>query len=150
MTIRPPKPEDHGAVVSLLRRMHEETRFSVFPLSESRLEGSVSAFLEPNDWRFSRVFERDGVVKGVFFGYMDDFWFSDALCGFDDVFYIAPEARGGSAAARMVKMFGEWCRERGCSAALVGVSSGVMVDRTGALLQRLGYERLGGLYRRHF
>jgi hypothetical protein len=48
----------------------------------------------------------------------------------------------------MLARFEGWCRERGCSSVLVGVSSGVMIERTGKLLGFLGYDRVGGLYRR--
>ena len=147
--IRAPRPEDKPRILELLRKMHVETAFSAFSLSEERLESQVSAFLDPEEGYFGLVFERDGEVQGVFFGHADQLWFSDALCGFDDVFYVQAESRGRYALPVMLRLFETWCRRKGCEAVLVGVSSGVMVDRTGKMLERLGYGRLGGLYRRH-
>jgi len=147
--IRGPRPSDRDAVVELLRKMHLETAFSAFSLSEERLITAVEEFLDPFRDGFGCVMERGGRVCGVFFGHCGPLWFSEELCGFDDLLYVEPEARG-SGAARMLRRFEVWCREKGCSAVLVGVSSGVMVGRTGALLEKLGYGHLGGLYRRHF
>lgn len=147
--IREPRTSDLGDLLELMRKMHVETRFSAFSLSEERLVAAVEEFLSPSADSFGCVMERDGRVCGVFFGHCGPLWFSEELCGFDDLLYVEPEARG-SGAARMLRRFEAWCRKKGCSAVLVGVSSGVMVGRTGALLEKLGYGHLGGLYRRHF
>lgn len=146
--IREPRPADLGALSSMLRKMHAETKYSAFSLSEGRMLASLKGFMEPSEDRFGCVFELDGVVSGVFFGHSDELWFSEELCGYDDLIYVLPEARGRMGSIRMLRAFEKWCREKGCSAVLVGVSSGVMVDRTGALFERLGYGRLGGVYRR--
>lgn len=121
-----------------------------FALSENALREALVRFLRPSDDRIALVYERSGTVSGVFFGHIDRLWFSHETCGFDDLLFVAPGARGRMAAARMLRRYEEWCRKKGCSAALVGVSSGVMMDRTGRMLERLGYGRIGGLYRRHF
>lgn len=146
--IREPRAADLGSLLDLLRKMHAETQFQRFSLSEERLLAAVQGFLEPSDDRFGCIFEVHGVVSGVFFGHISQLWFSEEWCGFDDLLYVSPEARGRMATLRMLQRFEDWCRDKGCSAVLVGVSSGVMMDRTGALLERLGYGRIGGLYRR--
>jgi GNAT superfamily N-acetyltransferase len=147
--IREPRTSDLGDLLELMRKMHVETRFSAFSLSEERVLDGLSGFLNPENGYFGQVLEVGGRVCGVFFGHCGQLWFSEELCGFDDLLYVEPEARG-SGAARMLRRFEAWCRKKGCSAVLVGVSSGVMVGRTGALLEKLGYGHLGGLYRRHF
>ena len=148
--IREPRPSDLGDLLELMRKMHAETRFSAFSLSEERVLEGLSGLLNPENGYFGRILEVKGRVCGVFFGHCGELWFSEELCGFDDVWYVAPEARGCLGSVRMVREFAEWCQNKGCSAALVGVSSGVMMHRTGSLLETLGYDRIGGLYRRHF
>lgn len=148
--IREPTPSDSDQIVSILRKMHEETQFSRFPLSEDKLRERVDLFLDPESDFFRVVSEHQGVISGLMFGHTSDLWFSDTVLGFDDLLYVVPEARGRMSAVRMLRKFEEWCREKGCSAVLVGVSSGVMVERTGRLLETLGYGCIGGLYRRHF
>ena len=148
--IRVPGPQDAPRIVELLREMHEETMYSVFPLSEERIEGRVASFLDEEDDYFGRVLEIDGVVHGVFFGHAGQLWFSEAYCGFDDLIYVSKNHRGGLFLPRVLREFGKWCKEKGCSSVLVGISSGVMVERTGRLLETLNYRYLGGLYRRDF
>ena len=114
------------------------------------LREAVEDFLLPDSGLFTCVLEAEGAIQGVFFGHIGSMWFSDDLCGFDDVWYVSPEYRGTIESVRMLRRFEWWCKDSGCKAALVGVSSGVMVDRTSAILERLGYGRLGGLFRRDF
>jgi GNAT superfamily N-acetyltransferase len=128
--------------------MHEDTSYRQFPLSEIKLLERVDLWLT-NLWhRVTYVLEHEGAVVGVFSGYMGDLWFSETSCGFDEVIYIDPDHRGRHGFSQMLARFEDWCRERDCSAVLVGVSSGVMVERTGKLLGFLGYDKVGGLYRR--
>lgn len=148
--IRAPGPQDAPRIVELLREMHGETMYSVFPLSEERIEVKVASFLDEEEDYFGRVLEIDGVVQGVFFGHAGELWFSEACCGFDDLIYVSKGRRGGLFLTRALRDFGKWCQEKGCSSVLVGVSSGVMVERTGRLLETLNYRHLGGLYRRDF
>jgi hypothetical protein len=147
--IREPQTSDLEGLVILLRKMHSETAYSAFSLSEARLRESLLGFLDPEQGYFGRVMVTNGAISGVFFGHCSQLWFSEELCGFDDLWYVGPGSRGSLLSARMVRDFAGWCREKGCSAVLVGVSSGVMMDRTGSLLETLGYGRIGGLYRRH-
>ena len=146
--IREARASDKGALLELMRKMHEETSYKQFPLSEIKLLERVDLWLTSLWHRVTYVLEHEGVVVGIFTGYLSELWFSEALCGFDDVIYIDPDHRGRHGLSQMLSRFEDWCRERGCSAVLVGVSSGVMIERTGKLLQFLGYDKVGGLYRR--
>ena len=146
--IREARASDKGILLELMRKMHEETSYKQFPLSEIKLLETVELWLS-NLWhRVTYVLELEGSVVGVFVGHIDDFWFSESVCGFDDVIYIDPDHRGRLGLSQMLSRFEDWCRERGCAAVLVGVSSGVMIERTGKMLKFLGYDKVGGLYRR--
>ena len=146
--IREARVSDKGDLLKLMRKMHEETSYKQFPLSEIKLLERVDLWLTTLWHRATYVLEHDGVVVGVFAGYLGDLWFSEALCGFDEVIFIDSDHRGRYGLSQMLARFEDWCRERGCSAILVGVSSSVMVERTGKLLGLLGYDKVGGLYRR--
>lgn len=146
--IREARPSDKGALLELMRKMHEETAYKQFPLSEIKLLETVDLWLTHLWHRITYVLEHEGAVVGVFVGYMNDFWFSEAICGFDEVIFIDPDYRGRHGLSQLLARFEGWCSERGCAAVLVGVSSGVMLERTGKLLQLLGYDKVGGLYRR--
>lgn len=146
--IREARASDKDILLQLMRKMHEETSYKQFPLSEIKLLETVELWLS-NLWhRVTYVLEHEGAVVGVFVGHIDSFWFSESACGFDDVIYIDIDHRGRHGLSQMLARFEGWCRERGCTAVLVGVSSGVMIERTGKLLGFLGYDKVGGLYRR--
>ena len=47
----------------------------------------------------------------------------------------------------MLKMFKAWAAEKGASELYMGVTTNVSADRTGELLQRMGFKHVGGNYR---
>jgi hypothetical protein len=48
---------------------------------------------------------------------------------------------------RLLKEFQKWATEQNVNRIQVGISSGMSMDRTGALLERMGFSQIGGLYK---
>ncbi|MEK9810941.1 MAG: GNAT family N-acetyltransferase [Candidatus Nanopelagicales bacterium] len=94
------------------------------------------------------VHERDGTIDGGFAGLLVERWYSTDRLFTDLALFVAPTARGGLAAARLVRAAIAWCRAHGLAAGDIqfGISTGVHAEQTGALYERLGFERIGGLY----
>jgi len=94
-------------------------------------------------------YPKDGVIDGGFVGLLVERWFGKDEMFTDLALFLLPSARGGLAAARLIRAAVAWCRDRGMRASDVqlGVSTGVHPEQTGALYERLNFERFGGLYR---
>jgi GNAT superfamily N-acetyltransferase len=139
--IRDATADDVPALVELGRVMHAESaRFSRLAFSEARLDATLRIAIERH---FARVIEVDGEVIGGMVALLTPHWFSDDLTACDLALFTHPRARGTSAAARLLKEYAAWAKASGSMLTLFGVMSGVNVDQTVALCERIGWRRAG-------
>ena len=88
----------------------------------------------------------DGTVAGLLLGCVQRYFYSNECQAQLIQWFVRPSFRGTSAAPRLVKAFVEWARQREASEVMLGVTSGVQVQQTDAMLRRLGFRFLGGNY----
>lgn len=144
--IRPATMADLPQLVALGRLMHAEAPRM---RDTEYVDAKVAAMLTHAMTRgLVLVHERDGAIDAGFAGLVVERWYSTDRLFTDLALFVAPTARGGLTAARLVRGAIAWCRAQGLSAADIqfGVSTGVHAQQTGALYERLGFERIGGLY----
>ena len=63
------------------------------------------------------------------------------------VLFVDPAYRHGLAAMRLVRGFREWALERGARELCLAISTNVNADDTGRFYERLGFTRVGGVYK---
>jgi len=78
--------------------------------------------------------------------YLTDYIFCDEPVVNDDLLFVKASHRGGTVAIRMVRGLERWASARGAREVFLGVSTGIAVERTGRLYQRLGFRHVGGVY----
>ncbi|HVV59676.1 MAG TPA: GNAT family N-acetyltransferase [Gaiellaceae bacterium] len=105
-----------------------------------------TAFSRPQD-HFAAMAEIGGELVGYLGGALGTYPFCDEILAHDLGFYVAPEHRRSSAAARLARAFVAWARHKGAREVQLAVSSGVDVERIGAFYERLGLNKVGGIYR---
>lgn len=141
--IRPATPEDIPALLDIGEAMATESpRFSRMRFSRGKLAANLAALIGA-DHGFVVVAERDGALAGVMVAVISPHWFSDDLQASDLALYVRPEARGTLAAARLVRAYTTWARQRGALLLQAGVTTGVHTEETARLYERLGYRRCG-------
>ena len=59
---------------------------------------------------------------------------------------MLPEARGSSAATKLVMGFHRWAKNRGVTELKLIVSSAHHIERTDKMLRRMGFTNIGGNY----
>lgn len=125
------------------RRMHAES--PRFRDSEYSAEKCAQTFdrLLANDYGVVLVAESNGEVVGMMAGFALEHFFSTDITASDVVVYVVPEARGTSAAARLIRAFEQWAVDKGASEIMLGVSTEVHSERTAAFYGRLGYPHSG-------
>jgi GNAT superfamily N-acetyltransferase len=109
------------------------------------MEDSILAFMEAGHIQLLVAVDGDGIV-GVHAGGCYADWFTDDLRADSFLIYVAKRARGGLTAKRMVKRYEDWAFGLGAKKVTVGFASGGDIDRMGGLLQRLGYDPVGGVF----
>lgn len=130
-------------VLARAREMHAESIFHRdFPLNEKKLIEQLNAPRTLPHVYF-KICVRGDEVMGGFFGIVSSMYFSDARVAKDLAWFVQRNARGSAAAVALLADFEEWAREQKVDHILIGQSTGVQMDETKALYERLGYTTLG-------
>lgn len=146
-TYRRAFPEDLPAIMALAKEMHAETSFRTISFSEPKAATEIlSCILNPN--MLVAVAEDQGQIVGIIAAFLDSPYFSEDLVVYDHIWYVGKEARGSMVGPRLLKHVAEWARLCGAKAVFVTLGSDVSQERVGKLVERLGYSRLGGYYRK--
>ena len=134
---------DFPTMVTMGQDMRDESpRFSRLGYSPDRcLELLAGLSVSPQG--LVLVAEQDGVIVGMLLGLASRHFFSDDITASELVVYVAPEARGGSAAVKLIRQFEAWAVEQGAADIVLGVSTEVHADRTAQFYERLGYAPSG-------
>lgn len=140
--IRPANYEDIPALVDLGAVMHQESRYRVLPYAPNKVFGLLANMIE-KDTGLLIVAERNGEIIGGFMGLVVEHWFSNSLIATDFALFIHPDHRGGMTAARLLKRFVAWSRERGAELITAGITTGVNADASTRLYQSIGFEPVG-------
>lgn len=86
--------------------------------------------------------EPDGEIIGFMSGRISESAFSDATMADPDVFYVLPEYRGSSAAARLATTYLAWAEPR-ADFVFFGSSTGINPETVKAFGEKLGFEPFG-------
>lgn len=128
--------------------MQQESEFSAIPFDIEQAANSIVALVVNNPNGFGMVaYTDDGEPAGLIAGSITPYFFSRGWVASDFVWFVKPEFRGSRAAIKMLKMFKAWAAEKGASELYMGITTNVSADRTGELLQRMGFKHVGGNYR---
>lgn len=141
--IRKATPADFDTMIALGRNMVAEGWPNV-ELDDAKVRAVLEALVVEG---YAMVHTTDDVIDGLLLGSISAFWFSQALCAHDYAFYVAPAARGGYAAPRLVVDFIRWARAGAVAEIVIAVSSGVEIESSGRLLETCGFRRAGGVYK---
>jgi hypothetical protein len=136
-------PEYEGQVLELARMMHaESSTHSSMPLDEKKLLEQLRASAT-NPYVYFRLAVRGSEVMGGFFGLITPVFFSSELAARDLAWFVKPSRRGGYAAVLLVADWERWGKEKGVKKFMLGQSTGVDIETTRALYERLGYRVVG-------
>lgn len=134
-------------IITLGRAMQEESAFSVIPFSVERSAASIMRLIVDNPNGFGVLAYDEDKPVGMIAGSLNPYFFSTGGLASDYVWYILPEYRGSRTSIRLLNMFRDWAKERGASELYMGISTNVNADRTGQLLERMGFKHVGGNYK---
>ena len=81
-------------------------------------------------------------------GTMMDYYFCDDVLVADDILFVTSDRRNGMAALALIRGLQKWAMEKGAQELCLSVSSNVNQDTTGAFFERLGFVRMGGVFKK--
>lgn len=135
--------DDVPALVELARAMHAESPvFSVLRFDGEILAGNFRTIIQSSQG-FARVFEVGGKVAGGMVAAAVPHFCSPDLVACDVGLFVHPEHRGSSAAVRLLTEYRNWAEGIGAALIQFGVMTGVAVERTQSMCERLGWKQQG-------
>lgn len=133
-------------IVAVGKMMHEETSFSDVEWSPNRAQQFID--LSVRDKSFcSFVAETDGKIMGLMVAEVVPYFFSNELRVCDHLWYVTKEYRGSSVGVKLLNKLLQFARDKGVKTVYSGVSTALDAEQTGALLENIGYQHIGGLYK---
>jgi GNAT superfamily N-acetyltransferase len=147
MMVRRANIADVPALVALGRLLHAEASSYSHTAYDADKVAQTLATVIAGGGVF--VHETAGEIDGGFAGMIMERWFSTDRMALDLSLFVRADRRGGVIACRVTDAFLQWCKAEGIAArdVVIGVSTGINAERTGKLYERLGFERIGGIYR---
>lgn len=136
---------DIRAMIALGHRLHAESRYRALPLDDTRmLEIGRRGLANRNPGLI--VAERDGQLVGMAVVTIGEHFFSPALTATVLLLYVAPEARGGAAAVKLLRALRRWAAQAGADDLHLNVTTGIELTKTDRFLRRMGFRQTGGNY----
>lgn len=144
MKLRDATLDDVPALLALGQRMHAESpRFRQIEFDSDRLQMTLEQLLA-SPGGFIMVGEQDGIA-GVMVAMATQHWCSRDVVASEMALYVEPEFRGTLLAARLIRRYVTWARDRGARLVTAGISTGVHVEETARLYEAVGMRRFGVL-----
>ena len=134
-------------VVGMFEDIHRVSEFRELGWSPVKAANVLQEIIAlPNG--FAIVYEIGKQIKGFTLGIYQQHWIGVGLMASDMTIYVDPGYRGTMAAARMIKAYEKWAAGHGVVYIGIGINTGIEVERSGKLCEKLGYKFVGGNYRK--
>tara|TARA_R100001460_G_scaffold16254_6_gene35629 strand:- start:450 stop:920 length:471 start_codon:yes stop_codon:yes gene_type:complete len=139
--------DDVLCIFEMARDFHAESELNDIPFDDAVFARYLEGQIE-DDASCIFVAEVSGENVGFIFGSIYQLYFSQTFAANSDIWYVRPEYRGGLIGVLLLRCFEKWAKEKGARFLVNGSSSGISLERTHKLIERLGYESVGSEYRR--
>ncbi len=148
MVIRAPLVGDIEALIELGAEMHQESAYAFLPYDRGQVRALIIQYIEDRTTRCGLVAETDGTLIGMIGGAAMDYYFCHEILVADEVLFVRRDRRGSMAAARLIRGLQEWATRCGARELCLSVSTNVHHDATGRLYERLGFTKVGGIFKK--
>lgn len=137
MSVRTATPEDIYDLMPLVKKFWREGNYQNLHYDSEYISQMYRSHLEnPNMEVF--LWETDGEVKGMLIACKMPQAFSTKPAAYEIAWYVSPEARGGSAAMRLLKAYETWAKEQGCDFMNMSRIEGVEDEKVHAMYSKSG------------
>lgn len=148
MTIRHTTEADIAELLGLAQVMHRESpHYRDLSMDEEKVGAAIRRSIADGP-AFVHV-NPEGRIDGAFHAIVGERWFARERMVSDLALFVQPDRRGGIIAARLIQAFVAWCSANGFQPqqVMVGITTGVRVEETRRLYERLNFEVVGEILR---
>lgn len=144
MKIRFATLEDIPTILDLGEIMVAESRFQIYGFNRAKTAKTLASMISQPAHSVIGLAERTpGDCVGMLGGYVVDFFFCDAFVAQDRFFFVRPEARGTSAALKLLLAFRRWAEQRNVRELNINMSVAVDMQRFNKMMTKLGFRCCG-------
>lgn len=141
--VRAATAADMPAIVSLGEVMHAEGRYRAVSFDRGRVAETLAFAMREG---IVIVAESGGEVVGGVALLLVPYWFSTERMATDLALFVAPGARGGAAAVKLVSTATDAAIRAGAREVVFSSSVGIDPERFGQFMTHLGFVQQGGVY----
>ena len=146
MLVRKATIEDLGEILTLCKTMHEESSYSKIEPDKEKTHLFIEQEINNGDSHFL-VLLNEEIIVGIFLGKVVSYFFSNDLQAMDYLLYIKKENRGTIGALKLLKSYIQWAKEQGVKEIVLSSTTGVNLDRTEGIYRKLGFHKVGVMYK---
>lgn len=147
--IRPIMPRDVFKVAELAEMMHAEGRYKDFKFDKKRFVNGLLNMLK-NMTLVGFVDEKNERVIGVVIGYVDEYLFCKENILHDYGMYVLPQYRKTKSAAKLLKSFIQAGKDIGVKEVCAANTNMTDPDALDSLYKKVGFEKVGSVYKVRF
>jgi GNAT superfamily N-acetyltransferase len=130
------------------RAMHGESAYANIPYSNMGVKEMLVGVINNDVYQALVARDLDGQLIGMSLVYLSPYYFAPSLFAvYDRCIYVTPAWRGSSVFLRLLHCITEWSKSIGATELVIGTTTKVDTERYEDILQRLGLDRVGGLYK---
>jgi len=133
-------------IYTLGKEMHSESEFAEMDWDPEKVRGWLHGNVKNPDRLVLCAYDESKLV-GMYVAGISQFYFGRSTLSQDFLWYVDKDYRGTRAGIKLLKMYIAWAKSRKVNRIQAGVSTGITMDRTGDLLVKMGFEKIGGLYK---
>lgn len=142
------RPYENRDFVQCEKFAQEFLKTSVFKdagYKSSKVKNFMKQAADPSSNVFACVSDLDGLIIGVFVGYVSEYWFSSKNIAQDLFVTVIPKRRSHAymCISRMVSAFESWSRAKKAIEICIGSSTALANDNYKNFLKRSGYKEVG-------
>lgn len=147
MLIRTADELDIPEVVEMSKRMHAEGPYSRLPFDEAKVYEIGAWMSHPKSKYWGAIAEYNSRPVGMVIAYYSEVLCCRAIQTFDVVLYSDKNVRGSFAGLKLIHAYIGWAKSIGAVDCNIIASGMYNNEGTYKLLQRLGFEPAGGLFK---
>jgi len=144
--IRPATIHDIEALLKMGKTMFNESWYRKYDFDSEKVRFLIHALIA-SDEGIALVAENDGEIIGGFLGECAEHYFGNHRYAYDFAIFVKPEHRGGLTGATLLQAYIATAERMGVDEITIANTTGVMPERVEKLFTRIGFERLGGVFK---
>jgi len=141
-----PTLEEMQKAVFLGISMYKEGQYKNLTFNVDKVHQMIKMWAADTNRFYVCLAYVDGKPRGLITGYQDGYWFADEHYATTTMFFVDPTYRGHRVAYTLLQKFRDWAFEKGVAKIYLANSTGVKSDAGERLYEKVGGERMGGLW----